>query len=32
MSAGLDFPGAIRQVTDKTADKTDALYEGRAAD
>lgn len=27
MSAGLDFPGALRQVTDKTADKTDALYE-----
>lgn len=27
MSAGLDFPGALRQVTEKTADKTDALYE-----
>ncbi len=27
MSAGLDFPGAIRQVTEKTADKSDALYE-----
>ncbi len=27
MSAGLDFPGALRQVTEKTADKSDALYE-----
>ena len=27
MSAGLDFPGALRQVTEKTADKRDALYE-----
>lgn len=27
MSAGLDFPGALRQVTEKTADKADALYE-----
>jgi tight adherence protein C len=27
MSAGLDFPGALRQVTEKTADKGDALYE-----
>lgn len=27
MSAGLDFPGALRQVTEKTANKTDALYE-----
>ncbi len=27
MSAGLDFPGALRQVTEKTADRTDALYE-----
>ncbi|MBK6535364.1 MAG: type II secretion system F family protein [Deltaproteobacteria bacterium] len=27
MSAGLDFPGALRQVTEKTADKHDALYE-----
>lgn len=27
MSAGLDFPGALRQVTEKTADKKDALYE-----
>jgi tight adherence protein C len=27
MSAGLDFPGAIRQVLDKSSDATDALYE-----
>ncbi len=27
MSAGLDFPGALRQVTEKTSDKNDALYE-----
>ncbi len=27
MGAGLDFPGALRQVTDKSPDKTDALYE-----
>ncbi len=27
MSAGLDFPGALRQVTEKTADRTDAIYE-----
>jgi tight adherence protein C len=27
MSAGLDFPGALRQVTEKTADKRDAIYE-----
>ncbi len=27
MSAGLDFPGALRQVTEKTSDKADALYE-----
>ena len=27
MSAGLDFPGAMRQVTEKTADKRDAIYE-----
>lgn len=27
MSAGLDFPGALRQVTEKTADRSDALYE-----
>ncbi len=27
MSAGLDFPGALRQVTEKTADKKDAMYE-----
>lgn len=27
MSAGLDFPGALRQVTEKTSDKSDALYE-----
>jgi tight adherence protein C len=27
MSAGLDFPGAMRQVTEKTADRRDAIYE-----
>lgn len=27
MSAGLDFPGALRQVTEKTSDKRDAMYE-----
>lgn len=27
MGAGLDFPGALRQVTEKSPDKTDALYE-----
>jgi len=27
MSAGLDFPGALRQVTEKTADRADAIYE-----
>lgn len=27
MGAGLDFPGALRQVTDKSPDKSDALYE-----
>lgn len=27
MSAGLDFPGALRQVTEKTANKNDAIYE-----
>jgi tight adherence protein C len=27
MSAGLDFPGALRQVTEKTPDKRDALFE-----
>ncbi|MEI8257713.1 MAG: type II secretion system F family protein, partial [Deltaproteobacteria bacterium] len=27
MSAGLDFPGALRQVTEKSPDKSDALYE-----
>ncbi len=27
MGAGLDFPGALRQVTEKSPDKSDALYE-----